>query len=297
MGFIAIALIKVLALLNLSSAQSIGRFIGRQMYRRRTRSREVARVNLAQTYPQLEDSKREELLKGTLCENGMIAAEMGPMWGYSPAKILSMIGTVHDQEVLDQALADERPLLILIPHIGNWEILNGFLCQYTSLMAMYRPAKLTRFNQWMTERRRQTGITLVPTQRQGIEQLFSELKRGGTVAVLPDQVPKPAHGVYVPFMGVKTLTPVLPHKLIQDSGARVIIGFSQRLPYGAGFDIHFQNPDDDIYHPDAEVAMTAMNTAIARCVAIAPLQYQWTYKRFKRPPNDQIDPYTQANVP
>ena len=297
MGYIAIALIKCLALLNLRRAQAIGRLIGRLIQVRRNRSREVAKVNLAMTYPHLSASERQHLLTETLLQNGMTAAEMGPMWGYSPEKTLSLICDIFQQELLDQALASEKPVLILVPHLGNWEIMNHFLCQHTPLMAMYRPAKMASFNQWMTRRRSQTGLTLVPTRRQGVEQLFQQLHNGGAVAVLPDQEPKEKFGVHVPFMGISTLTPTLPHKLIQETGAQVVVGFAKRLQHSEGFDVHFLAPSDAVYSEDEVIATTAINEVIERCVKLAPSQYQWTYKRFKRTADGSTNPYKLAQVP
>ncbi len=297
MGYIAIALIKCFALLGLRQAQAIGRLIGRLIQMRRNRSREVARVNLALTYPELSADERQHMLTETLLQNGMTAAEMGPMWGYSPDKTLALVQDVFQQNLLDQALANERPLLILVPHLGNWEIMNHFLCQHTPLMAMYRPAKMASFNRWMKQRRSKTGLTLVPTRRHGIEQLFQQLHQGGAVAVLPDQEPKVQFGVHVPFMGVATLTPTLPYKLIQETGAQVIVGFAERLANGEGFDIHFMAPSQDIYSDDEIIATTAMNEVIERCVRLAPSQYQWTYKRFKRTADGSTNPYQLAKVP
>ena len=42
--------------------------------------------------------------------------------------------------------------------------------------------------------------------------------------------------------------------------------------------------DDDIYSPDLDTSLAAMNRAIERCIAIDPPQYLWSYRRFKAQP-------------
>jgi KDO2-lipid IV(A) lauroyltransferase len=98
-------------------------------------------------------------------------------------------------------------------------------------------------------------------------------------------------------MGVDTLTPTLPQQLIQETGCKVIFAFSERLPNNQGFDLHFVSPEEDQFSTDPLVAATAMNAAIATCVAKCPAQYQWTYKRFKRRPEGEKSPYKIAKVP
>ena len=297
MGYIVIFIIKVLSFMKLRTAQQIGQFIGMLLYERRCRSREVALVNLKLVYPEINTYQRQHLLKQTLIENGKVASEMGPMWGYPPAKTLALIHRVYDQQVLTDALNKEGGTLILVPHLGNWEILNHFLCSKTDVMAMYRPAKMESFNRWMTQRRSQTGLHLVTTSRAGIECLFDRLNEGGFVAVLPDQEPKEEYGVFAPFMGIETLTPKLPYELIQKTKPTVMFGFAVRLPNAEGFDIHFREPGEAIYSNDKVVACAELNRMVEDCIKQAPAQYQWTYKRFKRKPDNQPNPYKEAKVP
>ncbi|MDO6749479.1 LpxL/LpxP family acyltransferase, partial [Gilvimarinus sp. 1_MG-2023] len=79
--------------------------------------------------------------------------------------------------------------------------------------------------------------------------------------------------------------------------ARALMAFALRRPDAEGFDVHFLEPDADIYSKDADVACTALNRSVEQVVAMAPEQYQWTYKRFKRQPDGAPSPYKAAGVP
>ena len=291
LGHLIVRILRLLGTIPFPAAQRIGAGLGRLLVRLRNRSREVARVNLALAYPAWSEAERAQLLQQTLEESGRTLAEMGTMWGASTEKGLRLIRQVHRLEILTEALQSGRGVLLCVPHHGNWEVLNHLMTQHTSLTAMYRPAKNPVLDRWMRSSREQTGIGLVPTTRAGVMALFRELEAGGVVAILPDQEPRLQSGVFAPFMGVETLTPKLPHELLQKTGAVAIFAFAERLPDAGGFDIHFLQASDDIYSSDARTSATAMNEAIERCVAQCPAQYQWTYKRFKTRPEDGPNPY------
>lgn len=296
-GYLMIGLIRLMSLLPLSLAQGFGRLLGWMLWIRRTRSREVARVNLSMVYPDMPVQERDALLKSTLQHNGMAAAEMGMLWGRAPEASLKLIRKIHNEALLQQALEDKRGLLLLAPHIGNWELLNQFLAQRTDMTIMFKPAKNPVFDDWMKQRRELIGAKLVPTTAGGVRSLFKALQRGQAVGFLPDQEPERRSGVMVPFMGVTTLTPRMPFELLQRTKARALMVFAVRLPDSQGFDIHLLEADELLYSTDPVEASEGLNNSVEQVVATAPEQYQWTYKRFKRQPDGKLSPYKVAKVP
>lgn len=296
-GYLMIGLVKLLGLIPLAKAQALGRGMGWLLHSRRTRAREVARVNLDLCYPHLAEQERKALLRETLNENGMVASEMGPMWGYEPEQTHKLIRHVYGEEVFEAALKDKRGVIVLAPHLGNWEILNNYFSRKSPITIMYRPAKMQNFNHWMVSRRENVGCKLVPTTRAGVKALFDTLNAGGLVGFLPDQEPQLKSGVFAPFMGVDTLTPRLPYEMLKKTGAIGVYGFAKRLPGAQGFDIYFLPATDDLYDEDPVVSATSLNRSIEECIGYCPAQYQWTYKRFKRQPEGKISPYAQAGVP
>ena len=59
-----------------------------------------------------------------------------------------------------------------------------------------------------------------------------------------------------------------------------------------GFEIYFEAPDPDIYNDDLAMATAAMNRSVESVISVDPVQYQWSYKRFKR--NESLpDPYSR----
>jgi KDO2-lipid IV(A) lauroyltransferase len=130
----------------------------------------------------------------------------------------------------------------------------------------------------------------VPTTPRGIVQLFKRLQQGEVVAVLPDQVPE--SGVFVPFFEQAALTDRLAHRLVQKTGASVVMMGLLRNEVGC-FDLHLV-PIEGLSNPDEAEALTDLNFAISQFIERAPAQYQWEYKRFKRHPDGGRDPYLKG---
>lgn len=298
LGYLAIGIIKLLGKISFSRAQKIGIFIGNRQMKKRTRLREVARVNLGLAYPDMNESDREKLLRDTMIESGKTLAESGPMWGYESAQGAALIKKVHGEELFDELIAEPGGSILLAPHLGNWEIINNYVAQKkTAITIMYRPMKMPSFNSWMVSRREKVGCKLVPTTREGVMGLFDTLNRGELVGFLPDQEPRPKSGVFAPFMGHPALTPKLPHEMLLKTGSKALYAFAKRLPDAQGFELYFIKPEDDLYSEDVEVSAASMNRGIGQCIDICPDQYQWGYKRFKRQPDGGRNPYKAANVP
>jgi KDO2-lipid IV(A) lauroyltransferase len=68
----------------------------------------------------------------------------------------------------------------------------------------------------------------------------------------------------------------------------VIFCYAERLPSGKGYHLNFLPAPDGISDDNIDIAATAMNLGVERCIRAIPEQYQWTYKRFKtRPINEK----------
>ena len=73
--------------------------------------------------------------------------------------------------------------------------------------------------------------------------------------------------------------------------------FAERLPNGAGYDIHLRAAPDGISDTNLRVACTALNRGVEDCVRIAFDQYQWHYKRYSiRPAGSCETPYAASTA-
>ena len=112
--------------------------------------------------------------------------------------------------------------------------------------------------------------------------MMRALKRGEVVGLLPDQVPPTGLGVWAPFFGRPAYTMTLAARLVQQTGAALLLVWGERLPQGAGYLVRVSELGEPL--PDDTVAAaTVINLAMQRLILQCPQQYLWGYHRYRQP--------------
>lgn len=284
---LALGVIHSLGALSLPRARQLGSVIGRTLCFTKSRMYKVTLKNIELCYPQMPAEQQVQLAKESLQETAKTIAETGIAWGGTQAKFernANMIQSTRNQHLFDEALANKEGVLILTPHIGNWEFISSWLPQRCHLMALYKIAKMPGFEKAMLKAREDSGAKLVPGTGQGVKAFFQHYMDKQVTLILPDQEPSVKSGVWADFFGINTLTPKIVHAMIQKNPkGRVLFAYNLRTE--TGFEMVFRDVDNGIYSEDPEQSAQAMNKGIEACIAEAPAQYQWDYKRFKKHPD------------
>lgn len=282
--------LKVLATLPLPLLQFLARCIAAIFYLFPNQGmRWIVRVNLWLAYPQLKLDQRFALEKANIYSQCMTTVESIKCWGMQSDYSLKQIRQVHGAEVLIQALERKNGVIAVVPHFGTWEIMNAWLNQYTAPVIMYKPSKNAGVDRYMLEARQRLHATLVPTNENGVRAIFKSLKKGGFTAILPDQVPEHASGIYSKFFGHEVLTSTLVSRLAQKTKCTVIGLSCIRNKDRNDFDVICEELSDDIKNPDLQISVDTLNAEMERMISRAPEQYVWAYKRFKRMQNEELE--------
>jgi len=283
------ASLRLSALLPLEFARSGGRLLGRLLYSINSTTVRVIRRNIELAYKDRNPAERERLVKATISEQGALISEMGHVWRRSPEYVRSKIRIVG-QAYFDTALAEQRGVLVLAPHVGNWEVLPHHLVTQGDLFGLFEPPKLPSVGNEVLANRRRPGGEYVPTTPKGLVQLIRHFKRGGLTGILPDQVPNhESAGLNVAFRGVECFTASLCANLLSKSGAKAIIAGVFRVR--GGWEVVYRPVSEAIYGDNLEIALRAMNKDIETLIDGRDEQYQWSYKRFRTLPRSLADHY------
>ncbi|MDR9433704.1 MAG: lysophospholipid acyltransferase family protein [Spiribacter sp.] len=250
----------------------------------------IAQVNANLCFSDWPQARRQWLARAAMRENAKGLFELAAVWRWSPERVLGKVQMIEGAEVIDEAMAEGKGMLVIAPHHGAWEVLQMWLARRVPLHALYRPPRWSELEALLNRGRSRSGATFWPAKPAGIRALFKVLKAGEAVGVLPDQSP-PGEGVFVPFFGHPAKTMTLFGKLAKRTGAPVIIGWAERLPQGQGYRLHWHRVTEAVDHNDPEQAAAAMNREIERVVLERPEQYQWTYRRFLRRETGEANPY------
>lgn len=277
-------LLAAFATLPLRADHALGSLIGRIAALVPSRMRHVTRRNLALCFPAMSEQERRRLERQSLIETGKTLTEAGPLWRWPRERLLGIIRDTPGLDAVEQARAEGHGVILLGPHIGAWELVGLYASIRWPMTSLYKPPKQAALEAPMHEARERLGASLVPTDASGVKALLQALKRGEVIGILPDQEPTDGQGVFASFLGQPAYTMVLASRLIGRGSARAFLTFAERLPRGAGFRLHFIPAEDDFYSADIGTSAAALNRGVEACIRIAPAQYQWSYKRFRKRP-------------
>lgn len=278
---LAIFLMNIIGLLPLWLARAIGVCIGYLVYLSNNRATKVTRTNIRHCFAALSEAEQEQLVRASMLEFCQTLLEIPLLMKRSAEWVQSKIKKVHNKQLLLNAEALGKGLVVLCPHLGNWEVMSSELSEVDDLAAMYEPLHYPRLDKILRASRAKNGARLMPTNKHGVMGLLKNLKAGKTIMLLPDQVPDRGGGSYADFFGKPTLTMTLAHKLVQRSGAVALMASVLRV--SGGFEVFYDELGDDFFQEEAAAALLAMNLGIEKAISRTPQQYQWEYKRFKRP--------------
>ena len=279
----------LLSLLPLAWLQALAIPIGSLVWRFVQRERNIAKVNLAICFPDMPLAERDALGKQSIIEITRTMLEMGRMWMAPKDKVLADFVSLQGIEAVEEANKNKQPIILLGPHIGQWELIAQLMSHKTNFTFMYSEPKLAELDATIRKGRCRMGGNLVPANIKGVAGLLKALKRGEMIGILPDQVPdKGQGGELVPFYGQAALTATLLPKLVQKTGAKVFTALAKRLPKGKGFELILIPADEQVYSDDEVTAVAGVNASVEQIIAYAPEQYQWAYKRFKNTPGKDV---------
>ncbi len=281
LGHVVELVLRLLARLPRPASQFIGRRIGDINYLIRSRSFLVTEANLKICFPQLGADERRDLSRASLANTGQTLFETPAAWFGKPDSLKAWISEIVGEEILMDALDEDAGVVILLPHVGNWELFNSYSADIAPITALYQPPRQDFMRPLMEHVRENFGHELVATNVKGLARLYRVLSDGGVVTILPDQVP--ANGVFADFFGVSTLTDILVSRLLQKTKAQALVVCLTRLTNGQ-FRVKFERADPGIYDEDIDISVRAVNASVEKCVRENPAQYQWEYKRFRERP-------------
>ena len=139
--------------------------------------------------------------------------------------------------------------------------------------------------------RSRMGIALLPHTNRSVDLLLDKLHRGEMVTLCPDQQPRLRGGLFVPFFGVDALTTTVLPQLLQESNARLICAYTDRLPAAGGFRLRFTELNCSGDGDGQAAILRAINLGVQRCIETNTAQYRWADNRFNIRPRGQARLY------
>jgi KDO2-lipid IV(A) lauroyltransferase len=248
--------------------------------------------NLEVCFPDMDNHERLLLAKKSLDHTSMTAIEMFAVYHRSWSQLKPWIVGIKGEEYLDRAIKNERGLIMLGLHHGNWELCSKYMAHKNpNIVFLYKPIKNDVIDSFiMKGRTRQKSIEMQPVTLRGIANVIMRVKSGWTTGIIPDQVPNnEGSGSFVPFFDQPALFMTFVHKLYKKTNAQILIAVARRTD--KGFIIEIQEPDKMIFSDEQQESLIGLSRNIEKFIRITPEQYQWEYKRFRMRPDTKVDLY------
>jgi len=256
-----------------------------------------ARRHLALAFPELREGERERIFRRFVLHTGEILGEVGWLANAPAEEILARTefsGLHH----LTEAAGPAGGAVLVTAHCGNWEWMNlAITAAGVPLTVAAREIFDPRIDAAVQELRGRFGTESALRGRRAGQKLLGALRAGRVIGLLIDQDIE-APGAFVTFFGHPAWTPTGAAVLAARAGRPIVTGFARRTAEGT-MHLHFHPP----LHPPPEsaeepgaAALTALLTArIEAQIRLAPEQWVWTHRRWRRQPRGGEPVFTAAD--
>ncbi|MFD8022500.1 phosphatidylinositol mannoside acyltransferase [Streptomyces lavendulae] len=234
------------------AAVALGRKIADVAWKRRGKSVLRLESNLARVVPDATPERLRELSQAGMRSYMRYWMESFRLPTMDPGRFSTDV-RFQDENLLREALATGRGVIVALPHLANWDLAGAWAIghigtPFTTVAERLKPESLyDRFVAY----RESLGMEVLPhSGGAAFGTLARRLRSGGMVCLVADR-DLSASGVEVDFFGARTRMPAGPALLAQQTGAVLL---PATLHYGDTPVMHGR------IHPEVEVPGTGTRT-------------------------------------
>lgn len=278
--------IEALRALKWDRAVAIGGKLGELGYRPLGIRKRVVERQIAAAFPELSPKEVIDLARESYRHLGRSSIETALLGSLGKQGLTRLVDTVEGWEMLEQALARGKGVVLVTGHFGNWELGGAYIAaQGVPLDAIGRGMANPLFDAYLTSAREEMGITVVHDS-DAVRRTPRSLRAGRAVGFVADQGVLGLASTFVPFFGRPAKTP---------RGAAV---FALRFDVPVLFVVAIRKPngryrlvlerveitgtgDKD---RDVDAIVARYTELLEKWVRVAPEQYFWQHRRWKRQP-------------
>jgi KDO2-lipid IV(A) lauroyltransferase len=264
------------------AAMRFGRGLGRVACAVLGRDRRRAERNLRFAYGDaLSPAERGAITRGVFENLGKTLVDFLRAPGADRGALDRLVPCCEGREHLEAAIRNNRGVIIVTAHLGNWEVLGQWLgARGLPLTVVWNEPADSALRDYLLEMRGRLGMTGVP-KRAAARELLRALRRGGGVGLLTDLN---STDVFAPFFGAPAGTAAGPAALALRTGAALLPVYAVRNPDDTYRVLLFPPVEAErAGSPEENVArVTAdLNRLLERVVRRYPDQWLWMQDRWR----------------
>jgi KDO2-lipid IV(A) lauroyltransferase len=269
--------LSLCSILPLKINHIFGALIGKLLYIINSETKKVSTQNVEICFPELSLKDQNSLVKNSLIHTGKNLTESGLIWNQSFSKNATYVCNFNGEHYLDNS----KKTILLVPHIGCWELTGRVLASKRKVTFMYKPLRSQKQNDYLFKRRNKGNLTMASADKSGILKIQRALKNNELIGMLPDQDPGEEGGIMSPFFNKQANTMTLLAKIANKNDLQVLMFWAKRLSKGKGYELNLEPVSLNENGGTLEEQVVSMNRSIEDLIRKIPEQYMWSYKRFK----------------
>lgn len=275
------------AKLPFSIQMKIGKLLGKAMLKLLPKRVHIAHTNLTLCFPDKSEQEKKQILDSNFESVGIAIMETIMSWWASDSKLKSRV-SIKGLKYLEQAVKQNRGVILLGGHYTTLEIAGKLLAPYAHFDALYRKHKNPVFDYVMYKSRKKYCERVI--ERGSMRDMIRSLKQGRVVWYAPDQNYGAEHSVFVDFFNVPAATITATSRLASLNNSPVV-PFSHQRINNQEYILHFYPPLEDFPSDDVTHDTQRINHVIEQEILKMPDQYLWSHRRFKTRPDNQPSVY------
>jgi KDO2-lipid IV(A) lauroyltransferase len=277
--WLAFGLLRLVIFLPHAQIMTIGRWLGRLLYHLVKRRVAIARINIALCFPERSPAEQEALVRAHFESAGQGLMEFGMGYWMSDRRLDRLIayqGIEHIQHAFDRG----RGVIFLSAHFTSLELSGLYLSRHARYSPMYRPHENPVIQYFVKKHR--TERVAEPIAREDVRGMLRALKNNRGVWFAPDQHFDNKAAVAATFFSVEALSNPATSRFARMSGACVLPFYLLRRADNTGYLLCIEPPLQDFPGDDVLRDTQVVNDLIESWVRLAPSQYNWMHRRFKK---------------
>ncbi|MGY8753434.1 MAG: lysophospholipid acyltransferase family protein, partial [Phycisphaerales bacterium] len=271
----------------------VSKWIGLGYFRSSSRRRKIALDNIRTSFPDFSEADCTALAKKSMAHMiQLFVAEGIKMPTLITPKTHQKHITFTGLEKVTERLNQNKPIIFITGHCGNWELLGYALSVLGyPIAAVARPLDNAFVHDWVLGVREKYGLQIV-TKWGGVPILQELIEQNTSIGFIADQNAGD-RGIQVPFFGRLASTYKSIGLLAMRYNIPIVAVHAKRISNTLQYEVSvtdYIEPSEWNAQPDPLYYITARYTrAIEQMIRNAPEQYLWLHRRWKSRPKFELE--------
>jgi Kdo2-lipid IVA lauroyltransferase/acyltransferase len=239
----------------------------------------VIAQNISRSFPQKSYQDVEQLIKAYYQHLAAMIVEVTRFFSIRPQQLLRQV-SFSNIELLDRYHSQNRNVIVLLGHYGNWECLNVLPIKLPyQVNAIYKPLTNQIAERFAQRVRGRFGVKLIPSSH-ALRQLLKPHERPQLSLFIADQYPGKNTRCELPFLNQSTLMFNGAEKLARATNAVVV--YAEIVPLKTNcWGISFSLITESAAQTHDHQITTAFCNKLEDTIVSRPAYWLWSHRRWK----------------